>query len=238
MSKQSGKKNMSFDSFQLKILAIICMTFNHAAYIYEAELPYLVHLVMVAVGGLTFPIMGFLLVVGYRHTSNLKRYCGRLAIFGAVAIVPFWVFLEPHLNVMFTLLLGLIVIWADDALESRGTFAAVLILAIISSGFCDWAFIGVLTIFLFKRASDKGKSNLLPLGVCSGTMGFSAILAMVAQKSLEYLPSVFFACGNFATLPLLNRYNGQRGRPLKYFFYWYYPLHILALGLLHMALFG
>ena len=30
-------------------------------------------------------------------------------------------------------------------------------------------------------------------------------------------------------LPFMALYNGQRGRPVKWFFYWYYPLHRTAL---------
>ena len=36
-------------------------------------------------------------------------------------------------------------------------------------------------------------------------------------------------CWMVLALPLLLLYNGQRGRPVKWFFYWYYPLHRTAL---------
>lgn len=38
-------------------------------------------------------------------------------------------------------------------------------------------------------------------------------------------------------LPLLMHYNGKRGKGYKYFFYWYYPAHILALALIQYNMF-
>ena len=37
-------------------------------------------------------------------------------------------------------------------------------------------------------------------------------------------------------LPLMLRYNGERGPGLKWFFYWFYPAHTAALFLLARAL--
>jgi hypothetical protein len=35
-------------------------------------------------------------------------------------------------------------------------------------------------------------------------------------------------------LPLLSRYNGQRGRDLRYLFYTFYPAHLLVIyAILH-----
>ena len=37
---------------------------------------------------------------------------------------------------------------------------------------------------------------------------------------------------------LIRRYNGTRGLPLGVAFYWFYPAHLLVLGLIRLALFS
>ena len=77
-----------FTAFPLKVLAIAGMTCNHACYIYWDYLPPGILCALFALGGLTFPIMAFLLVEGYRHTSSVRRYGRRLLAFALVAQVP------------------------------------------------------------------------------------------------------------------------------------------------------
>ena len=42
------------------------------------------------------------------------------------------------------------------------------------------------------------------------------------------------------TIPLLKRYNGRRGswKGMKWFFYLYYPAHLVVCGLIRVALYG
>lgn len=43
-----------------------------------------------------------------------------------------------------------------------------------------------------------------------------------------------------ATIPVLANYNGQRGgwKGMKWFFYIYYPAHLVVIGLIRLALHG
>ena len=91
----------------LKVVAIMGMTCNHAAYVFAGHLPFVGECVLFAVGGVTFPVMAYLLVEGYRHTSNVKRYALRLAVFAAVSQIPYALYLALNANVLFTLLIGL-----------------------------------------------------------------------------------------------------------------------------------
>ena len=231
------------DSFTLKIIAILGMTADHIGNAYWDQLPLLGRCLLFTPGGLTFPIMAYLLTVGYRHTSDVRRYALRLGVFALIALVPFWWVLGQHLNVLFTLLMGLVVIWADDHLKNRVLFGVLFIAAILASNWCDWQFIGVPMVFLYHRVQNRYLKVLLPALVV-WAMGAYYVLQLTAMQAsfiawLNFLPNLLYIfIGVTATIPLLLAYNGQRGRPLKYFFYAYYPLHIACLGLLRGILFG
>ena len=66
---------------------------------------------LTCIGRLAFPIFAFLIVEGYFHTGNLKRYTLRLLIFAVISEIPFNLmagsrFVYPiHQNVLWTFLL-------------------------------------------------------------------------------------------------------------------------------------
>lgn len=138
-------------SFALKAVAIVGMTANHAGYLFANELPFWASCVLIGLGGLTFPVMAFLLVEGYRRTSNVKRYAFRLGAFALVSQIPYGLFLDDNINVLFTLLIGLGVLYADEHVRSRGAFWAVTAAGALASLACDWGFVGVVVIVLFKK---------------------------------------------------------------------------------------
>lgn len=107
-------------SFTLKIAAIVGMTCNHIAHIFPAEIaascPFgsTTLFFLYSLGGITFPVMAFLLTEGFVHTSNLKRYAGRLALFACIAQIPYSLLWGATGNVLFTLLISLGLLWAYE----------------------------------------------------------------------------------------------------------------------------
>ena len=108
------------NSFMLKLIAILGMTLDHLVIVFNIQQPLWAKIMLFAFGGLTFPIMAFLLVEGYKHTSNFKRYALRLLLFAFITYIPYmWAMRGFGLNVLFTLLLGLITLYLYDHMKNR-----------------------------------------------------------------------------------------------------------------------
>ena len=72
------------------------------------------------IGRISFPIFCFLLVEGFYHTSNRKKYALRLFLFACISEIPFDLCFRGKIlefsyqNVMFTLLIGFLTMWAIE----------------------------------------------------------------------------------------------------------------------------
>lgn len=212
--------------FSLKLIAIAAMTVDHIGMLFFPGLP-----ILRVIGRLTFPIMGFFITEGYRHTSNLKRYAGRLLIFGVISILPCLLAFGWGLNIFFTLLCGLLALEAAHRFPSRHIHLPLVLLISLISAPCDWGIGGVWLIYLMGTA--KRQKLGIALGVVVGLF-LSPLqdwfLAMFYYHSAFHIQAHYFRAGILLAIPLLLCYNGKRGLRCKYLFYWYYPVHLLILA--------
>ena len=194
------------------------------------------------IGRIAFPIFCFLLVEGFVHTSNRKKYLGRMCLFALISEIPFnlaidgkWFSFEEN-SVMLTFVLGLLLLsilhWLLEPIKGKGVnpisfLRALLALAAIGIMMklanllnVDYGEVGILSIVLFYLYRDKR--------FWAALFGCGALLlSNIMELQLNYveLPALL------AILPILF-YDGTRGRQNKYFFYVFYPAHLLLLGLL------
>lgn len=249
-------------SFALKIIAIIGMTCNHTANVFAAIMPPLITLALYSLGGITFPIMAYLLVKGYSYTSDVKKYASRLLIFAVIAQIPYSLLWGATPNVLFTLLIGLGVLYANDHLESRRAFLALLIAAILGTICFDWGSVGIIVIYCFAELSGTkneifltllipfaltfipscielvGLIGIQPTGYALAETGQSIFtaeaLAATSTNTLADAGPIICALGQIGysiigfglAWAALQHHQGRRGRPLKYFFYIFYPAHL------------
>lgn len=202
------------DSFQLKCIAIVSMALDHTgAVLYPSQIW------LRCLGRIAFPIFCFLIVEGFFHTHDVRRYMGRLGVFALISEIPYdlafrGVPLEyDHQNVFFTLLIGIGMMVLLERNREWPVKAVILLLAmwlavLIRS---DYNFRGILLIFVFYIFHE------------------SRWLAVTAGGFWNFLyQGVIQKYGVLSVLPLAL-YNGERGRKMKYFFYIFYPLHLLLL---------
>ncbi|MCL2387047.1 MAG: conjugal transfer protein TraX [Defluviitaleaceae bacterium] len=252
---------LKLNAYQLKWLAIIGMFLNHAVYALSNIIPLWLMIPMYAAGGLTFPIMGYFVVEGYRHTSNLKKYLLRLLIFGAIAI-PFHHFVfngAVLFNIMFTIIFSLLVLLMYDKIKSRVLFWILFVLLIPVTFLFDWWIIGVLVVLLYHIIPNETARRIVPSIVSGvaffvmsgfalfGVMTLQGVDTPEAEEALYYIIAMFgslnivyaslsFIIGCFFAAFLLKQYDGERGKPMKWLFYAFYPVHFIILTVLAIFL--
>ena len=240
--EESVQKSRGFNASTLKMIAIVGMTMNHIGNVFWDQLPALGRIITFAPGGLTFPIMAFLLTEGYRHTRDFKKYALRLLLFAAVALVPFWWALFSALNILFTLFLGLVTIYLYDNMKNRSGFWVAFVAITLVTVFCDWGLMGVPMVLCYHVISNPHKRVIIPALIPCVVMGMGTLTSAISSPAfilVDALPNLLYAfIGCVATVPLLLHYNGEKGNASKYFFYAYYPGHLLLLGVLRGLLFG
>lgn len=171
------------------------------------------------IGRLAFPIFCFLLVEGFLHTHDVRKYLLRMALFAAISEFPFdWALktgqpLMATQNVYFTLLIGLFVMYMVSQMQGRIPLQLLFLvwgLLLAHALKTDYAERGVFLIELLFIL----KSSRLFQCLCGG-----------AFMEYEKMPTPL------AFIPVFL-YNGKRGRQMKYFFYCFYPGHLMILGIL------
>ena len=240
--KVTNQNARGINASTLKMIAIIGMTLDHIGIAFGAQLPPWGICILYTPGGITFPIMAFLLTEGYRHTRDYKKYTKRLLLFALISLVPFAWALNPVFNVIVTLLLGLVTIYLYDTMKNRVGFWFAFIGIIIFTIICDWSIVGVPMILGYHTITKPGKRVVIPVTYAWGMIICVSVINSLINPGfvvMDVLPNLLFAfVGCTATIFLLQRYNGEKGRSWKYFFYIYYPAHLLVLGVLRGLLFG
>ncbi len=131
MKESMSARTRGITGNTLKIIAIVTMLIDHigVAIFENGMLKYqdnslawvsIANLVLRTIGRIAFPIFCFLLVEGFFHTRDIKKYGTRLFLFALISEIPFdlavfdtW-FYPGYQNVYFTLFIGLWVIYWYD----------------------------------------------------------------------------------------------------------------------------
>lgn len=220
--------------FDLKLLACISMILDHSIYIF----PEISGIATNMLGRVAFPLFAFVAVQGYLHTSNFKKYMQRLIVFGLISQIPFMLFENlisgsTWLNIMFTLFLGLLSIFCLDKISNK-FLATVCVFLLASLGYFikvdyRWYGVGLLPLMFLTRNNKIAFSFSYVFYTLF--YYFSMFIKFRFELIIPCLPYIF---GSLFPLFLMLIYNGKLGKKLKYFYYWFYPAHLLVLYFISM----
>ena len=240
-----GEKTKGLSGSALKIIAIISMFIDHIACVFiennlgnqkflnatpiTVQQWTIIDGILREIGRLAFPLFCFTIVQGAIFTSNKKKYVLRLFLFSILSEIPFDLaffntpFYLNYQNVFFTMALGLCAIygiqyWKDNKwMRWLAVIAAAVVAELLHT---DYGAGGVIIITLFYAFRFEEKAKVL-LG------SFFEIFVM----------GIWEAGAVFAFIPM-HFYNGKRGFGMKYFFYIFYPAHLVLLWMINRFMFG
>lgn len=213
-------------SFGIKTLGILTMILDHLGFMFFTENIYLRLL-----GRLSFPLFAFQLAVGYSHSKSKEKHILRMLLFAIISQLPFILFIAEgspetghFLNIGFSFTLGLLGMYAFDNIK-QPLLKILMTLSTIFLGYImpiDYGYFGVALSIIFYIF----RSNRIASVISGGTL---VILKLIIEQSFVKVPMLG------ALIPIWS-YNGKKGldnKFSKYFFYIFYPLHMIIFSIIH-----
>ena len=243
------QKNAAFQgisSFALHIIATLLMLCDHLWATVLSQYAWLTW-----VGRLAYPIFAYMLVEGYFHTHNLKKYLGRLLFWAILSELPFNLMyggslIYPfHQNVLWTFLLGLLCITVIEKARLKGKSALTIIVILLSAavgyvlGFLtmvDYFGYGIWMVLVFYLF--RGRKWWCLLGQFVGLFWINAELIGGLSVSVQILGHELFivqqsmACLALVPIWLYKGIQGPHNKIIQTSFYAFYPVHMLILSLM------
>ncbi|WP_046215825.1 TraX family protein [Paenibacillus wulumuqiensis] len=203
-------------------LAMITMLIDHLGYAFFSDERYLR-----IIGRIAFPIYCYLLVVGYRHTRNVNKYMTRLLIIALVSQFPFmFAFNIENLNVVFTLLIGLLLIMLLDRIPTK-LFPLSIVLAAGFSAIAellhtDYGAYGILLILIYRYV--PGYMMVL------AHFALTVIFVLAGHMSLIQIYSIFSTLLITAGTEL--RPDVRLIAPPRWLWRAFYPAHLAIIAIM------
>lgn len=246
MIKDEEKMEKGFTGNKLKLIAILSMTLDHVISVLYPNYPTDWWIIALHIlGRLAAPIFWFMVSEGYHYTRNVKKYLLRLFIFAVIGHfaynfafgIPFIPFKTSFFNQtsviwpLFLGVLGLVVVNSEELKQGQKTLLVFLLAALAFPS--DWSSPAFLVVLYMGQHRDNFKKQM------------AMMLLWIAVYSAVYVIFInplygIIQMGVALTIPLLKNYNGQRGsfKGMKYFFYIYYPFHLVICGIIRVLVHG
>ena len=208
---------------------------------------------LTCIGRISFPIFAFMIVEGYFHTKNLKKYVQRLLVFAILSEIPFnlamgsRIFYPIHQNVLWSFLISIgLIHWNENAKASEKIWKRVIVAVItVVLGYLaglltmvDFYHAGILTVLVFYFTKNLGWLKYFLQAVLLWYINME-LLGGYGYEVEIFGKVHFITRQGFALLALIPiwLYEGKQGpynKVIKNIYYWFYPVHLLILGILKL----
>lgn len=233
MTTEVSEKSAGISSGSLKIIAIITMLIDHiGAAVLWRYLNFMgdwslypLYYAMRQIGRIAFPIYCFTLIEGLERTRHRGKYLGRMFAFALISEIPFDLAFKSQViefayqNVFFTLTIALAAMigleWVREKVKSsigQSVFNVLITAAAMGLAYImqtDYDCLGVCCILVMYFLRKNRKAELIA--------GYVAFLILLGEWAA------------FPAFIALAFYRGRKGVSAKYFFYGFYPAHLLIL---------
>ena len=207
----------------------------------------LLYRLFLCIGTFTGPVMIYFLIEGYFYTHDVRRYAKRLLLFALLSQLPFSLASGAFFgNMLFTLLICLGVLYVHDHVADGGLRKLLYVLLFFASLFTDWNFLSVPLVLFLRPAfhavpQEPQHFYIDPAEQRRGMLkcvAYFIVLSCLTKGMLEGVTEALGMVLGFVCIAYF--YNGQQAATHrkfhKYFFYIYYPAHLLVLWGLHAIL--
>ena len=236
------------DVFQIKVFALVLMLMDHLWFAFPQVFPMWFH----PISRVVSPIFAFLLVEGFFHTRDRKKYNLRLwgwAAFMQLGDIAINILLKSkevsvYNNIFLTLALGLTIISVIENSKSKVGANKLMLITVsilllplsifVEGGMAVIPFI--LITYLFRESDNKKIIGYVILSVILFKMSYVPYPTVKETIEMLMFNSDFLL---ILAVPFILMYNGERGinnKFSKYLFYVFYPLHLWTLALIEFAL--
>lgn len=245
------RKGAFISANTIKYFAVFAMLIDHIAWCF-VDTNSILGIIMHLIGRMTAPIMTYFIVEGYHYTRNVNKYLARLAIFAAVSWIPFLfmeygtflpftfvdgnLYFNPAQGVIYTFFLTLLTLKTvhSQSLPKPAKVVLVIGLCMLSS-IGDWFFFPIVWALLLDKYRGNFKKQAAAFAISS-----VVLMTLMIVFLTDGFGDNWFQYGVLLALIPLYFYNGEKGRGgrfNKWFFYIFYPAHLLILGILKWYVF-
>ena len=232
-------------SFALKLIAALTMLIDHMGLILFPNL-----IVFRIIGRLAFPIYAYCIAEGFRYTRNRFRYFLRIFLLGLLCQIVYCVVThDMYIGILLVFSMSIIIMALVDSVivsvngnksplaslterlfhckltdKQDKTISIILCCTAVAAAFIlclfvqvDYGFFGIMLPVFTSIFKDRKKRLVM----------FSACLIALC---IDLTDTLLVQYWSLAAIPLIALYNGEKGKhSLKYFFYVFYPLHLVVL---------